>query len=253
VLRTATIAVTANAVLLAWAAAGQVPSSAVPAAPAREAALVVLERASRPFAAYAAVADRRLTLVAELSPASIQAGRWKTGAEVDVAASAADGRPLGTAHGVLEAGTYGVAIPLTLTSVSWPARVTVRLRSATEPATEDWVRVEPPPGQLAGDAIAYRAGSRIAPRPVAAFVFARNERIRIEWPVLAALDRRGVRLLDKAGRPLPVQLPLDADPASGAAIVEMSLSGLGQGDYLIEFTAAAAPVTESHLIAIRIR
>jgi VWFA-related protein len=230
----------------AAAAAGAVPSP-------REAALVVLERANRPFAAYAAVAGKQMTLVAELSNASIQAGRWKDGADVEVTAAGADGTPMGTGRGRIEPGTYATAIRVPLIAAAWPARASVRLRGTAGTADEDWVRIEAPSGTLAGDAVAYRAGSRIAPRPVAGFEFARNERIRVEWPVLAALDRREVRLLDKAGKPLPVELPLAEDPATRAMVVEMSLSGLGRGDYLIELTAGAGGAVEKHLLAIRIK
>jgi len=70
---------------------------------------------------------------------------------------------------------------------------------------------------------------------------------------MAALDRREVRLLDKTGRPLPVELPLAEDAATRAVVVEMSLSGLGHGDYLIELTAGSGSVVETHLLAIRIK
>ena len=243
----------------AWSVEGrqQPPATAAAQQPSfapspREAALVVLERASRPFAAYAAVTGKQLTVVAELSAASIQAGRWKEGADVEVAASGADGTPLGTARGTIEPGSYAAAIRLPLTALSWPARVAVKLRGSGG-TLDDWVRLEAPSGTLVGDPIAYRASSRIAPRPVAGFTFARNERIRVEWPVLAALDRREVRLLDRTGRPLPVELPLAEDPATRAVVVEMSLSGLGHGDYLIELTAGAGAVRDAKLIAIRIR
>jgi VWFA-related protein len=227
------------------------PAAAVAAVPSpREAALVVLERANRPFAAYAAVAGKQMTVVAELSAASIQAGRWKDGADVDVVAAGADGTPMGTGRGRIEPGSYAAAIRLPLSALSWPARITVTLRGAAAAPADDWVRIEAPSGTLVGDAVAYRAGSRIAPRPVAGFEFARSERIRVEWPVLAALDRREVRLLDKSGRPLPVELPLAEDPATRAVVVEMSLSGLGHGDYLIELTAGSGSIVEKHLLAI---
>ena len=113
--------------------------------------------------------------------------------------------------------------------------------------------VAPSSGTLVGDALAYRSASRVALRPVAGFEFARNERIRVEWPVLSTLDRREVRLLDRTGKPLPVDLPLAEDPATHAVIVEMSVSGLGRGDYLIELTAGAGAVKETRLVAVRIK
>jgi hypothetical protein len=218
----------------------------------REAALIVLERGNRPFVPYVAAAGKTLTVVAELSPASIQAGRWKEGAEVDVRAIGDGDRPLASASGHLDAGSYSVAVPLTVGD-SWPRRVDVTLRGAGEAPASDWVRMDPPSGALVGEAVAYRAASRIAPRPVAGFEFARNERIRAEWPILAALDRREVRLLDRSGRPLPVDLPLSEDAARRMLVLEMSLSGIARGDYLIELTAASGATVEQRLLAIRIR
>ena len=239
------------AALTAGSGSSALSAAAAPPSP-REAALTILERASRPFVVYAAAAAKQLTVVAELSAASIQAGKWKDGADVEVVASGADGTPVATASGKIEPGTYSTSIRLP-PPTAWPARVAVRLKGGAEPSAEDWVLLAPPSGTLVGDALAYRSASRAATRPVAAFEFARNERVRIEWPVLAPLDRRDVRLLDKAGKPLPVDLPLAEDPATHAVVVEMSLSGLGRGDYLIELTAGAGTTTERRLLAVRIK
>jgi VWFA-related protein len=238
---------------LASGSAAATSSRGAPAGPTPiETALAVLERASRPFAGYAAAAGKQLTVVAELSAKSIELGKWKDGADVEVVASAADGTDVATGRGKLESGSYATTIRLTPAS-AWPARVAVRLKGATGPPVEDWFVLGPASGTLVGDAVAYRAASRIALRPVATFEFARNERIRAEWPVLRPLERREVRLLDRTGKPLPVDLPLSEDPATHAVVVEMSLSGLGRGDYLIELTAGAGGVVEKHLLAIRIK
>lgn len=218
----------------------------------RETALSALDRPNRPFAAYASAAGKQLTVVAELSAASIEAGKWKEGADVEVVASGADGTEVATARGKLEPGTYATSISLT-PGTAWPARIAVRFKSSAEPAADDSFVLGKPSGTLVGDAMAYRSASRVTRRPVATFEFARNERVRVEWPVLATLDRREVRLLDRTGKPLPVDLPLSEDPATHAVVVEMSLSGLGRGDYLIELTAGAAGSVERHLIAIRIK
>ena len=218
----------------------------------REAALTILERANRPFVPYVAAAGKTLTVVAELSPASIRAGRWKDGADVTAMAVGAGGEPLATAKGRLEAGAYSVAIPLTV-SGTWPARVTIALRADGERPADDWVRLERPSGTLVGEPVAYRSGSRVTPRPVAGFEFARNERIRAEWPVLAPLERRDVRLLDRSGRPLAVELPLSDGQEGRTLVVDMSLSGIVRGDYLIELTAGSGATIEHRLLAIRIK
>jgi VWFA-related protein len=227
--------------------------ASAPAGPSPiETALSVLERGSRPFAAYAAAAGRQLTVVAELSAKSIETGKWKDGADVEVVASAADGTDVATGRSTLEPGSYSTTIRLT-PAATWPARVAVRFKGTAGPSVDDWFVLEPASATLVGDAVAYRSASRVAQRPVATFEFARNERIRAEWPVLATLDRRDVRLLDRTGRALPVDLPLSEDPATHAVVVEMSLSGLGRGDYLIELTAGAGTVVEKRLLAIRIK
>jgi hypothetical protein len=135
------------------------PAGAPAAVTPREAALTVLERASRPFVPYVAAAGKSLTVVAELSSASIQAGRWKDGAAVEVQAIGSNGEPLVSAKGRIEAGSYSVAIPLTVGGV-WPSRVTVALSAAGERPAEDWIKLEPPSGALVGEAVASRAARR---------------------------------------------------------------------------------------------
>jgi hypothetical protein len=134
-----------------------------------------------------------------------------------------------------------------------PARLTVRLRAPGVAPADDWVKLPSARGSLLADPIAYRSASRIATRPVATFEFARNERIRVEWTVYRALDRREVRLLDRSGKPLPVELPLSEDADKKQLVVDMSLSGLGRGDYLIELTAGAGQTTDRSLLAIRVK
>ena len=218
-----------------------------------ETALTVLERGSRPFAIYAAMGAQQMTVVAELSAASISAGKWQEGADIEVEAGGADGATLARAKGRMEPGANSAAVPVPLPASASPGRIAVKLISPGAPAADDWAKLPAARTKLVADPIAYRSSSRIAPRPVAAFEFARNERIRVEWPVLAALDRREVRLLDRSGKSLPVELPLAEDPEKKQLVLEMSLSGLGRGDYLIELTAGAGAATERGLLAIRIK
>lgn len=237
------------AALAASAAPGGAPSGPTPV----ETALTVLERGSRPFAVYAAVNAGQVTVVTELSAASIQAGRWKEGADVEVEAADAGGEPVARGKGRIEAGVYSTAVPVPLPPTVAAARISVRLLAPGASPADDWAKLQAARTTLIGDPIAYRSSSRSAIRPVAAFDFARNERIRVEWPVLAPLDRRDVRLLDRSGKPIPVELPLVEDLDRKQLVLDMSLSGLGRGDYLIELTAGAAGVTERGLLAIRIR
>ena len=220
----------------------------------RETALAVLERSSRPFAAYTALNGTTLTVVTELTPSSIQNGRWKAGADIEIVASGAGGATLGSSRGKIEAGEYSAVVPLTIDAGKPPARISLTLMGKGERPANDWLNLVLPNGSLVGEPLAYRSASRIATRPIAAFEFARNERIRIEWPILApSLDRREVRLLDHAGKPLPVEIPLSEDQARKSLTVDMSLSGLPHGDYLFDLTAGSGGATEDRLLAIRIK
>jgi hypothetical protein len=188
-----------------------------------------------------------------LAQSSIQAGRWKEGADVEAEASAADGRFLGKGRGHIDAGAYATTIRLSVESSAWVSHVSVSVRGGGETPADDWVKLYPPTGRLVGEPLAYRSASRVARRPVAAFEFARNQRVRIEWPELASLDHREARLLNRAGKILLPRLPLSADETRRTAIVDIGLANLPHGDYLFELVAGAGDLTESHLLAIRIR
>jgi hypothetical protein len=229
------------------------PGAAKPATD-RETALAILERASRPFATYTALNGKTLTVVTELTPSSIQNGRWKAGADVQITASTTEGGTPTMGRGKIEPGSYSVVVPVAIDPAKPPARISIDLTAPGERPVNDWLNLAGAGGTLVGDPIAFRSASRVAPRPVAAFEFVRNERIRVEWPVLAStLDRREARLLDRTGKPLPVDLPLSEDPAKKVVKLDISLSGLPRGDYLFELTVGAGATTERHLLAIRIK
>src|SRR5207248_2294 len=116
-----------------------------------------------------------------------------------------EGATVTMGRGTIEPGSYAAVVALTVDRARPPARISVDLTGPGERPANDWQNLTPARGTLVGDPMAYRSSSRVAARPVAAFEFARNERIRVEWPVLAyALDRREARLLDRTGKPLPV-------------------------------------------------
>ena len=221
-----------------------------------QAALAVLERASaaRTVAAYPAIAGRTLTIIAELPPASVEAGKWKDGADVDVIAATIGGDTVGTARAKLAAGSRSVIIPLPLAGDAWPDRVSLKLRSEGRPSADEWVKVGASGGTLVGDPIAYRSAPRMTDSPVAAFEFTRNERIRLEWPLLKSVENRQVRLLDRLGHPFAIDVPLAEDTSRGTPrlIAQLPLAAL-RGDYLIELTASAGGVTDRRLVAVRVR
>src|SRR5262249_54962371 len=105
-----------------------------------------------------------------------------------------------------------------------------------------------------GDPLAFRSSARGLAIPAASFVFARDERVRLEWPVLGAVDRYEARLLDRYGLPLRFKVAVEDQPVVGARrlVANLVLTSLGRGDYVIELAAFAGDQKESHYLAVRI-
>lgn len=223
--------------------------------PAVAAALDTLSRlrSSTQFFTYAALAGNAMTLVIEVPQPAVQAGRWKDGAALEVLAEDADGEVVGTSRARLLANGRAV-LRVPIEGAEPPANVFVRVRADGESVVER-TSVAPGPSTLVGDPQAFRSGPRGLAIPVALFEFARDERLKIDWPALTALDHFAVRLLDRNGQPLRHRVTVEPqDSANGRHLVaNLSFTALGRGDYVIELTAAAAAVTERKLLAFRIK
>ena len=114
--------------------------------------------------------------------------------------------------------------------------------------------VAPSPGPaLLGEPLAYRVAPRRAPEPSSSLEFDRTDRIRVEWPVLRTLDRRDVRVLDRAGKPLPIDLRLSEDGMARAIAVELPLAALARGEYAIELHAVSGDVVERRVLVVKVR
>jgi hypothetical protein len=135
-----------------------------------------------------------------------------------------------------------------------PWSVTVTIGSGLDRVSEQ-VIVSRSDGTLLGEARIFRArpAPRAPLRPVATRQFTRLERVHVEWPILAALERREARLLDARGQPLaaPVVVSEIAEPVAAVA-ADLPLGPLAPGDYVIELTAAAAGHSVLRYVAFRI-
>jgi hypothetical protein len=238
---------------IATLSAPRKPGERIVAAPVATALSVLsAARPSAQFFAYGAMAGKILYVTLETPAIAVEAGRWKDGASVDVIAEAADGTSVGLAHGRLGAnGRASLQVPLDGSAA--PASVFVRVRAEGESITQR-TQVGADRGVLVGDALAFRSSGRGLAIPVASFVFARDERLRLEWPVLGAVDRFEARFLDRYGLPLKFRVAVDDQPVLGARrlVATLSLSSLGRGDYVIELAASAGAQTERHYLAVRV-
>lgn len=136
-------------------------------------------------------------------------------------------------------------------SPAGPSPVQVALAALDERAQSQ--KTDTPAGALIGDPAVFRLAPRMPPERVALRHFERADRIRIDWPILGATDRRELRLLDRAGRPLPVDLPLAEDPASRVLSLAFPVAAFSRADYLVELTVTAGAVTDRSLLALRVK
>ena len=224
----------------------------VPAPVAGAVSVLSAFRPSAQFYAYGAIAGKTMYVTIETPALAVQAGRWKDGASIDVIAESPGGDSLGMARGRLAAnGRASLQVPIEGTTP--PANMFVRLRADGESITQR-VAVGANRSVLVGDPLAFRSSSRGLAIPAASFVFARDERVRLEWPVLGAVDRYEARLLDRYGLPLKFKVTVEDQPVLNARrlISTLVLTSLGRGDYVVELTAFAGEQREAHYTAIRI-
>jgi VWFA-related protein len=109
------------------------------------------------------------------------------------------------------------------------------------------------PPAVIGEPITYRVSRAQPPERVRLLEFVRTDRLRVEWPVLAPLDRREARMLDTAGKPLALDLPVSETPDGKTIVVELPLAPFGRGAYSIELTAGAGTRVERRRITFLMR
>ena len=237
----------------AAARAGQPP----PAPTAVQQAFAELQRVN-PEANIYSVAARRgdgVVVVAEISGAQVELGRWSDGAAVEIQLNAPGRKPAGTGHGQMARGARSALVDVPLEEMYGPWTASVRVKSADRELI-DRIDVPSVAGKLLGDPLIFRASTlpNSTTRPVADFAFRRTERIHVEWAVLSPLDQRQARLLDSRGQPLPVNASATELQNTGATVLaaDIALTPLAPGDYVVEVVAGAGTARETKLIAFRV-
>jgi hypothetical protein len=238
-------------------ATGSAGAAAAPPS-AGQVALSALSRVSPSsrLNAYGTVIGNEAAIVAEISAAEIESGRWKQGADVDVLfSSKSGGEPVGL-KARIEPGTRSALVRVPTDSSPGPWQAVVRMRGEDNTTDSDTVSIEKPAGTLLGKPLAYRAASAAASayKPLAAFQFRRTERVRLEWPAAQPLETHSARLLDRAGKPMAIPLETITRDAGGVTMLTttLNLAPFSNGDYLIEVSAKAGEKTETQVVAIRV-
>lgn len=211
-------------------------------------------RADVPLHVVVAARPDRLDVIAELASREIARGVWSDGAEVEVELSAPDETT--TAHGRIAPNARGTRVPLDWIGDSGPWTVRVRVSGAGGRHTADATIDARPSATGLGPPTVYRAApSPRAPLwPVAAFLFHRTERLRIEWPITGTPAGLDAQLLNQSGDPLPVDLSVQINdtPEGAVAALDLNLAPFVDGDYVIELTGPIEGPAADRYVAFRL-
>ena len=212
-------------------------------------------RAGAELFTYAVATPGEIDVVAEIAANEVELGRWKTGAEVTATVTAADGAVVGTGTAKIDAGWRSAIVRVPRGATKGPWRVALRV-AGPNGAIDERLDVVDGMKALLGDAVAYRGTSspRAPVRPVADFQYRRTERVRLEWASAQPLETMSARLLDRKGEPLAIPLTaIDASvPDRPAVSVDVMLTPLTDGTYVVELTVGRGAQTEKRYVAIKV-
>ncbi len=220
-----------------------------------ESALAELKR-QRPGAALhtrGTIVGDELVITTELTAPEVEAGRWKTGADVQLMVSTADGEALTSAKARIEPGARAATIRIPLRKKAGPFEATLRVRNDMDSSAQGGVTVARRSSAF-GDPLLYRLATPSLARPAGSPQFRRTERIRVQWPLTTVVDERSARLLGRDGVPLELPVALSQLEEGGITFVvaDLNLAPLTAGDYVIEVSGKAAGKPESAMLAFRV-
>ena len=183
---------------------------------------------------------------------------WTQGGTVDLDVKA--GNSTATARVTLAPAQRAFAIPVKLSSPVDSGSLQVRARlTGADPSAEGLggvLTVDILKG--VGQPMVFRRGPATGNRvvPAASFQFSRTERARLEFPVGADVKAGTGRLLDKAGKllPIPVTIGERTDEQTGQRwlTAEIILAPLGAGDYAVELVVTTATMEQKIVTALRV-
>jgi VWFA-related protein len=194
-----------------------------------------------------------LVITTEVTAPEVEAGRWKSGGDLQVVVSGPSNEVITTGRGRLEPGSRAAVVRIPLNKADGPFSASIRMRSATEGNAEDGVTVARRPGLL-GDPQLFRLSTPTNARPAASVEFRRTERIQIRWPLSGQVDSREGRILGRDGVPLELlpKMSVLEDQGVSYLVADLNLAPLTAGEYIVEATATAAGKSESAHLAIRV-
>lgn len=201
------------------------------------------------------VSDSSIDLVVEIARRAMESGEWRDGAAVRVAVTGASGQ-VRTATGRVESGASSTVIHVPRDAGDagpWQASVTV---SGVSSDLDDRLQIDAPAGPLLGAPRLSRASARphAVLEPAAGAAFARGDRVRVEWPLVAPTDTQAIRVLDRRGQPLSLGAAMTDVVGAGRDVlaVDVNLAAVAEGDYVFEAVAQHGGKVERRLLPFRV-
>jgi hypothetical protein len=197
-----------------------------------------------------------LWALTELDAAVARTGEWLAGGSINVSVLAPDGEVLSESNTPLPAGQRALAVDLgevvvptsevmvrtrlTPTQEGLPYNDTIRLTQVSTPGRPVVLRRGPTTG--------------IKFVPTADLQFRRTERVRLELPTMATVTATSGRVLDRAGKPMPLTVTATTRTEAGItwASAELNLAPLAAGDYVLTLKAESAGKTEEVVTGFRL-
>jgi VWFA-related protein len=174
--------------------------------------------------------DGRLWVSGELSRAAAKAPGWAQGGRVSLMALDASGNTVGMMRKELPSGTRDFMSQLPL-DAGGAAITRVMVRAEPKDGAPVGVEVEP----AAGEPLLFRQMTAAGePGPAADFRFYRTETLIFRWPVAAGDRPESARVLDRAGKPMPLQTTPSIDRTGPWMTGSIRLAPLVEGDYVLE-------------------
>lgn len=217
-------------------AASAAKANPAPVAPSERAfAELQRQRPGAPLHTRGTIVGDGLVITTELTAPEVEAGRWKTGADVQVMVSTTDGETLAGTKARIEPGARAATVRIPLQKKTGPFEATIRVRNEMDSSAQDGVTVARRAAPF-GDPLLYRLATPSLARPAGSPHFRRTERIRVEWPLTATIQAPTARLLGRDGVPLVLAVKVTEREEAGIKflVAELNLAPLTAGDYVLE-------------------
>jgi VWFA-related protein len=210
--------------------------------------------------APAAAEVRELRVLAELDPKTAASPFWQQGGTAHIVVRDVDGSSIASSDAELKLGERTVIATLPLSAQVKPGEYRVQVRLTTASKTDsvgDTVAVTVPARAMSiGEPAVLRRGpsTGLAYVPTADLRFRRQERLRLEAPLVAPFDRVKATVVDQRGQAmqLPVHLTDRSDAAARIVVVDVSLAPLAAGGYAVILSDTDAATATRIIVPVQI-